>query len=74
MSPPKQVVVSGAFDDIKSRDLRFLEESAKVGELTVLLWPDAMLQKITGQLAKISAGGAAIFFERRPLRQPRGGS
>jgi hypothetical protein len=66
-----QVVVSGGFDDIKSRDLRFLEEAAKLGELTVLLWPDAMLQKLTGQAAKISAGGTVLFFERRPLRQPR---
>lgn len=36
MSAPKQVIVSGGFDDIKSRDLRFLEEAAKLGELTVL--------------------------------------
>ena len=33
MTAPKQVVVSGGFDDLKSRDLRFLEEAAKLGEL-----------------------------------------
>ena len=49
MSGGKQVVVSGGFDDIKSRDLRFLEEAAKLGELTVLLWPDATLEKMTGR-------------------------
>ena len=48
MSAPKQVVVSGGFDDIKSRDLRFLEEASKLGQLTVALWPDATLQKLTG--------------------------
>ena len=37
---PKQIVVSGAFDDLRSRHLRFLEEASKLGELTVLLWPD----------------------------------
>ena len=48
MPAPKQVVVSGGFDDIRSRDLRFLEEAAKLGELSVLLWPDAALQQLTG--------------------------
>jgi len=52
MSTPTQVVVSGGFDDIKSRDLRLLEEAAKLGELTVLLWPDATLQKLTGKAPK----------------------
>ena len=52
MSSPKQIVVSGGFDDIRARDLRFLEEAAKLGELTVLLWPDAMLEKLTGRPPK----------------------
>ena len=52
MSSAKQIVVSGGFDDIKSRDLRFLEEAAKLGELTVLLWPDAGLQQLTGKAPK----------------------
>ena len=52
MISPKQVTVSGGFDDIKSRDLRFLEEAAKLGELTVLLWPDATLQNLTGKAPK----------------------
>jgi glycerol-3-phosphate cytidylyltransferase-like family protein len=46
MSSPRQVVVSGGFDDIKSRDLRFLEEAAKLGEVSVLLWPDETLQRL----------------------------
>jgi glycerol-3-phosphate cytidylyltransferase-like family protein len=71
MSAQKQVVVSGVFDDIKSRDLRFLEEASKLGELSVLLWPDAALQKLTGKAPKFLAGGTAVFSECRPLRQPR---
>ena len=48
----RQIIVSGGFDDIKSHDLRFLEEAAKLGELTVLLWPDATLQRLTGKPPK----------------------
>jgi cytidyltransferase-like protein len=49
---PKHIVVSGAFDDLRSRHLRFLEEAAKLGELTVLLWPDHEIRKLTGQAPK----------------------
>ena len=62
MPSPKQVVVSGGFDDIKSRDLRFLEEAAKLGELTVLLWPDATLQKLTGKPPKFPLAERKYFL------------
>jgi cytidyltransferase-like protein len=52
MSAPVKVIVSGGFDDLKSRDLRFLEEAAKLGELTVLLWPDEMVRQRTGNAPK----------------------
>jgi len=52
MNSSKQVVVSGGFDDIRSCDLRFLEEAAKLGDLTVLLWPDEILQRNTGNPPK----------------------
>jgi cytidyltransferase-like protein len=48
----KKVVVSGGFDDVRSRDLRFLQEAAKLGELTVLLWSDAAIEKWTGKAPK----------------------
>jgi cytidyltransferase-like protein len=50
----QKIIVSGAFDDLRSRDLRFLEAGAKLGELTVLLWPDAALQTLTGTAPKFS--------------------
>ena len=56
MSPRLQAVVSGGFDDLRSRQLRFLEEAAKLGELTVLLWPDEALQQQTGQAPEVPAG------------------
>lgn len=62
MSATKQVVVSGGFDDIKSRDLRFFEEAAKLGELTVLLWPDAVLEKVAGRTPKFSLAERSYFL------------
>ena len=62
MPAQSQVVVSGGFDDIKSRDLRFLEESAKLGELTVLLWPDETLKKLTGKAPKFPLAERRYFL------------
>jgi len=62
MSSQKQVIVSGGFDDIKSRDLRLLEEAAKLGELSVLLWPDATLQKLTGKAPKFPLAERTYFL------------
>ena len=62
MSTQKQIVVSGGFDDIKSRDLRFLQAASKLGELSVLLWPDATLQKITGKAPKFSLAERWYFL------------
>jgi len=58
----KHITVSGGFDDIKLRDLRFLEEAARLGELTVLLWPDATLQKITGKTPKFPLAERFYFL------------
>jgi cytidyltransferase-like protein len=38
------VFLSGGFDDLRSRDVRFLEEAAKLGPLTVGLWTDELVQ------------------------------
>jgi cytidyltransferase-like protein len=48
MSLAKQVIVSGGFDDIRSSDLRFLEEASGLGRLTVLLWDDRAVERLTG--------------------------
>jgi cytidyltransferase-like protein len=62
MSSNKQIIVSCAFDDLKSGDLRFLEEAAKLGELSVLLWPDAALQKVTGRAPKFPLAERRYFL------------
>ncbi len=62
MISDKQIIVSGGFDDIKSGDLRFLEEAARLGELSVLLWPDEKLQKLTGKPPKFPLAERKYFL------------
>src|ERR1022692_2402042 len=59
----KQIAVTGGFDDIRSRHLRFLEEASKLGELTVLLWPDEALQKLTGKPPKFPLAERNYFLD-----------
>jgi cytidyltransferase-like protein len=46
------VVVTGSFDDLKSRHVRFVEEASKLGNVHVLLWADEVVRALTGQLPK----------------------
>ena len=62
MDTPKQIVVSGGFDDLKSCDLRFLEEAAKLGSLTVLLWTDRAIQQVTGKPPKFPLAERSYFL------------
>jgi cytidyltransferase-like protein len=45
----KKVIVSAIFDNLTSRDIRFLEEASRFGELHVLLWSDEAVLAITGK-------------------------
>jgi cytidyltransferase-like protein len=58
----RSIIVAGAFDDIRSQHLRFLEESAKLGELTVLLWPDEALQKLNRAAPKFPLAERQYFL------------
>jgi len=49
-----QVVVTGSFDDLRSRHVRFLEEASKLGDVHVLLWSDETLRALEGQAPKLS--------------------
>lgn len=49
MNPPVQVIVSGSFDDLRARDLRFLQEAARLGDAQVLLWTDDAVRARTGK-------------------------
>jgi cytidyltransferase-like protein len=46
------VVVTGAFDDLQARQIRFLEEASKLGDVTALLWSDELTHRLTGQPPK----------------------
>jgi cytidyltransferase-like protein len=44
----KNCLVMGSFNNIKSRDVRFLHEASRLGELTVLLWSDLLFEQLYG--------------------------
>ena len=48
----KTVAVLGAFDNLRSQDIRFLEEASKFGAVHVWLWSDEVVAALTGQLPK----------------------
>ncbi len=47
-----EVVVTGDFDDLRSAQIRFLEEAARLGPLTTLLWSDDAFQRLHGKPPK----------------------
>ena len=49
-----RIVISGSFDDLKSRHMRFLHEAAKLGAVHVLLWSDDVVQAIEVELEELS--------------------
>jgi len=53
------VAVSSSLDELRSRDVRFLEEAAKLGDLQVLLWADDAIPIPGGPRGEIPRGGAA---------------
>jgi cytidyltransferase-like protein len=59
----RPVLVSGDFDDLRSSDVRFLQEASRHGLVTVLLWTDAAIQQHTAQPPKFP------YAERRYLLQ-----
>ena len=59
----KNVVVSGCFDNIQSRDVRFLEEAARIGPLTILLWSDATYQLIKVRKSEFPQQERQYFLE-----------
>ena len=48
----KTVIVTGSFDNLRSKHVRFLEEAAKWGSVHVGLWSDETLQALEGSPPK----------------------
>lgn len=46
------VVVSGSFDDLKSRHMRLLQEASRLGPVRVSLWADELVQALEGRPPK----------------------
>jgi len=60
---PKQVVVAGAFDDLRSGQIRLLEEAAKLGDVTALLWCDELVRQFEGKAPKFPEAERAYFLQ-----------
>jgi cytidyltransferase-like protein len=64
----QRVIVSGAFDDLRFRDFRFLDEAARLGELTVALWSDGAITSRTGKPPKFPLAERQYLIESlRPV-------
>lgn len=59
----ENIVVSGGFDNIRSGDVRFLEEASKFGPLQVYLWSDAVVKAVTGTDPKFPLEERKYFLE-----------
>ena len=75
----KRIVVHGGFDDIRSLDVRFLQEAARFGLLYVLLWNDESLCAAIGRDPKFPESERLYFLQAiryihkvRLVKQPLG--
>jgi cytidyltransferase-like protein len=57
------VVVTGSFDDLKSRHVRLLEESSNLGNVQVLLWADEAVRTLTGKLPKFPVAERSYMLQ-----------
>lgn len=56
-------IVTGSFDDMRSAQIRFLEESAKGVDLHVNLWSDSLVRSKTGKDPKFPQAERLYFVE-----------
>lgn len=57
------VIVSGPFDDLRSRDLRFLQEGGRLGPLHVLLWGDSLCHRLTNRAPKFPQAERLYYLQ-----------
>lgn len=75
------VAVSGGFSGLTSRDVRLLEEAAKLGPVQVFLWSDWAVERIQGTPPKFPESERRYFLEAvryvdrvLPCEPPDGGN
>ena len=61
--PVPHVVVSLPFDNPGSREIRFLQEAARFGEIHARLWSDAAVRQATGREPRFPAAERLYFLE-----------
>jgi cytidyltransferase-like protein len=66
MSAARQVVVTGVFDNPLARTVRFLQEAARAGDVTVLLLTDEIAARVEGKPPKFPLAEREYFL--RALR------
>ena len=59
----RPVAVSGGFCGLESRDVRLLEEAAKLGPVQVLLWSDRSIERLQGMAPKFPESERRYFLE-----------
>ena len=59
----ERVLVSGAFDDLRLGGVRFLEEAAKLGQVTVWLWSDDLIARVQGHPPKFPESERRYLLE-----------
>lgn len=55
--------VSGSFDDLRAPGMRFLEAAARLGDLHVYLWSDAVVTRASGKPPKFPEAERKYFLE-----------
>ncbi|MEI6562160.1 MAG: adenylyltransferase/cytidyltransferase family protein [Verrucomicrobiota bacterium] len=58
-----RILVSSAFDDIRARDIRFLQEAAQLGAVHVHLWSDETVCARTGKAPKFPYAERLYFVQ-----------
>jgi len=48
-TPTGRAYIMGGFDDLRSSDIRFLEEAARFGHIHVYLWSDDLIRNLVGR-------------------------
>lgn len=57
------VVVTGAFDDFRAADMRFVHEASKLGNLHVFLWSDAVTEELQGAKPKFPIAERQYYLQ-----------
>jgi cytidyltransferase-like protein len=59
----RRVFAAGAFDNPRAPQLRFLQEAARIGPLTLVLWPDEAIAGSSGKAPAMGLAERKYYFE-----------